>query len=183
MKKRQLIMPEWEIAEYYRDAADKKRQIEILADMNLTTVGVIRELLEGLGYEVPEQKTRKASDRRLCISIEDDIEGDIKSQIMSGIESLTHKSVLDCEKAVDLYLANKTDEEIGEQLGVSKMCVYKWRTNRGIPTRHTRHNPQKKKEDPQAERKKMVKLIRAQAESIADCLLAMGLVVKEAGNG
>ena len=125
--KRRLIMPEWEIAEYYRDASDKKRQIQILADLNLTTENVIREVLQGLGYEVPEQKVKKATTKSLRIGIEDDIEGDIKSQIMTS--------------------------------------------------------PRKKKEDPDAERKKMVKMIKTNAESIADCLIAMGLVVNTAQNG
>lgn len=48
-----------EICAIYRMAKDKRAQIEILADMNLTCEEAIRDLLREYGYKVESRKPRK----------------------------------------------------------------------------------------------------------------------------
>lgn len=55
-KKRALHMAEADIAAEYRRAKHKAQQIAILADMNLTSRAVIREVLREQGEDIPEPK-------------------------------------------------------------------------------------------------------------------------------
>ena len=54
-----LPYTEDEICAIYRTAKDKKAQIEILADMNVTSEETIRDILRKYGYTVEERKPRK----------------------------------------------------------------------------------------------------------------------------
>lgn len=54
-KKRYLHMSEDEVVVRYRQAKNKAEQIGILADMNVTSKDVIREVLREHGVDVPEQ--------------------------------------------------------------------------------------------------------------------------------
>lgn len=86
--KRYLYMEESEIVKDFREAKDKQMQIGILADRNLTTKVVIREVLREHGIDLPEPKnTNRGKARKSTepmretgggaspLPIEQDIEG------------------------------------------------------------------------------------------------------------
>ena len=75
-KKVRLYMTEEEVAVRYRQARNQAEQIAILADLNLTTKEVIREVLREQGEDVPEPKKKhgRAPSRKAPLPIWEDIE-------------------------------------------------------------------------------------------------------------
>lgn len=129
-----LVMTEKEILREYTEALDPQGQIKILADLNLTDKGTIRKVLRRNGIDLPEEPKRIKKEWKapvVCVNAEDIHD---KSKIMEIINRQAYKSVLDCEKAVDLYLQGKCDREIGAAFIRTKQNVRYWRKTRGLPT-------------------------------------------------
>ena len=121
-------MNESEIVSMYRSAADPRVQIRILADLNATTPGVIREVLRRRGLEVPVG-TRKRGRPSMC----GNPEGMAPSREWV-MRVCCGGSKLDCKKAVDMYLAGYSDSEIAEAFDLSPRTVRGWRADRKLPT-------------------------------------------------
>lgn len=122
------VINESEIVGMYRSAADPGRQIDILADLNLTTPKVIREILKRNGLEIPDGSRKRGRPPR---------SGNPSSAAPSRewvLRVCCGRSVLDCEKAVDMYLAGRSDAEIADVFGVSSRTVCSWRCVCGLPT-------------------------------------------------
>lgn len=60
---RKLQMEDGEILQMYRQAADRRAQIEILAQLNAVTKEEIRAVLRGCGEDVPEEPKAKRPGR------------------------------------------------------------------------------------------------------------------------
>ena len=56
-----LTMTVFDIVQQYMMSADRERQIEILADLNLCSQDDIREVLADAGCMLPEKKKRAAA--------------------------------------------------------------------------------------------------------------------------
>lgn len=100
-------MDDAEIANSYRMAADKKNQIRVLADLNATKPVYVRAKLAELG----------------CLSEEE--AGEEPKKELNDIQ-------IDEAEARRLIEAGTPDEEIAEQLGVSKSIFLMWRRAAGI---------------------------------------------------
>lgn len=97
-----MPMTEYEIAQMYRHAADRSKQVGILAQLNLTTRRQIVAVLEAQGIAV-EQRARP-----------------------------THRKKLDQARALALYQQGVTDRGISAQMGVPYSTVYSWRQRAGL---------------------------------------------------
>lgn len=93
-----------EICTLYKEAANKKLQIGILADLTLKTKWQIKEILRENGFDVGKPKaTGRARPARAPYD----------------------------DQAQALYSQGKTAAEIAEILGVDKQKIYHWHHNRG----------------------------------------------------
>lgn len=104
MGAKKLQMSAQEIVTSYKTAADKKKQIKILAELNACTVGEIEEVLIQLG-------TIEKSDRRKPHPRAVQVDGD---------------------KARELLAQGLTDEETAAALGVGLGKFQDWRRGAGI---------------------------------------------------
>ena len=93
-----------EICALYREAANKKTQIGILAELTLKTKGQIKEILRENGFDV--ERLRGKGRARPARAWYDD-------------------------KAQALYKAGKTPQEMAYILGVERRKIYYWHHNRG----------------------------------------------------
>lgn len=93
-----------EICTLYREAANKKTQIGILADLTLKTKWQIKEILRENGFDVG--KPREKGRARPARAWYDD-------------------------EAQALYKAGKTPQEMADILGVERQKIYHWHHNRG----------------------------------------------------
>lgn len=101
-----------EIARHYRNAADQKAIIGILADLNATTR---REIFAALGRQ-----------------------GII---VIQPPRVMHHRAKMDQEKAKRLYEMGLNDRQISKEMGIAYNTVYTWRTRNRLPANADRGNP------------------------------------------
>lgn len=97
-----MFMTDYEIAQMYRHAADKSKQVGILAQLNLTTRPQIAAVLERQGLMV-ECRSRPVRRKKL-----------------------------DSTQALALYEQGLSDREISARMEVAYTTVYSWRERRGL---------------------------------------------------
>ena len=116
-EKRYLHMKESEIAEWYRQARDKELQIGILADMNVTTKAVIREVLREQGIDLPEPKKNRGRARKNAepLPVEQDVEGG--GQLPPDVTETAAES---CDETVQEWIP--VTERLPEKSGQYIVC-------------------------------------------------------------
>lgn len=109
-----MLMTNEEIRTSYRDAANKPKQIGVLADLNGCDTDLIRKIL-GLGEPpiatvvmMPPTPKPKAP-------------------------TVTPKARLDAKTAMIMYREGRNDREIADHFGVIPDAVAKWRKRNGLP--------------------------------------------------
>lgn len=107
-------MDDYEIAQLYRQAKDRVTQLQILADLNVTTTRKmakklvsINALTEEEAQEVLKQLRDKNPD---ALSMEED------------------------EIRMDLYEQRYSDNAIAKKIGVTGFAIRSWRERRGLPS-------------------------------------------------
>lgn len=105
-----MYMSDAEIRESYTQAADPKKQIQVLADLNATSVKAMKEKLREMGLLTEEKTGRKKGP----------------------------KSDFDEKKAEELWLQGMNDTAIGEKLGCSAWRVSQWRNDKGLAVNRKR---------------------------------------------
>lgn len=103
-----FTMSDDEIRVSYNTAKDQKAQIQVLADLNVTTQVVMAEKLRELGCDVPEMPEVKQKPLR------------------------AHDVFFDEARARALFAEGKSDLDCAEMLGISVYAFAEWRRKNGM---------------------------------------------------
>lgn len=104
-----LVMDDTEIAIHYKLAANKARDIKVLAQLCGTTEREIRSALEQVGITPCGARARKPP-----------------TKITAQMESAMYR----------LYADGLYDGEIAEKVGASETSVCRWRRRNGLPSNY-----------------------------------------------
>lgn len=107
-------MDDFEIAQLYRQAKDRVMQLQILAELNVTT-------------------TRKMAKKLVSINVltEEEAQEVLKQLRDKNPAAL---SVEEDEIRMDLYEQRYSDKAIAEKIGVTRHAIRSWRERRGLPS-------------------------------------------------
>lgn len=111
MSESKMPMSDAEIAHSFRTAANQRKQVKVLADLNCCSKKEMEAKLLSLGLSVipPESKTTKADGKPRRFRC------------------------LDEARAIELYREGMTDLDLAERLGVSMTTIGSWRRQHELP--------------------------------------------------
>ncbi|MCM1220697.1 MAG: hypothetical protein NC548_40030 [Lachnospiraceae bacterium] len=106
-----MMMSESEIVTFYRQAADQKKQIKILAELNGTSKERIESILSDAGYDLHKKRRKPGSTGRTRRSSCADLYPKFK----------------------EFYDLGLSDREIGLRSGCTSSPVRNWRIKNNLP--------------------------------------------------
>lgn len=147
-------MDDTEIAQMYRDAADKNAQIQIIAELNLVTKQEVREKLAQLG--------------------------EIKSSVPVASKKARSLRITEKQDAIlrEVYNRGACDDEIAAATGVPKARVTSWRAERSLKAHYKKREGkemQKKSEAPKEEAGKTETAAAEEKTTAAEAAVAMSV--------
>lgn len=134
-------MTEEQICASYRDAADKEKQVEILAELNAATVETITAILERGGYRIGEEEEKPP---KKTVKVE------------KGKEWTPEED----ERLIELHNAGLSGVDIGKEMGRTKYSVQtrlQVLRRRGVDLVRNKPGRESKKETQKTEGKTMDK--------------------------
>lgn len=107
---KELLLEPGHIARQYREAKNKKKQLQILAELNLCTKEEIAEIVRGYGLEVPEEYL-KPPPKKETQGVKKTTSGKGKTVLLTENEA---KSLVDfIESNLIRFIKNDMGEENG----------------------------------------------------------------------
>lgn len=128
-----MYMDEGEIVRDYLQAKDRKAQVAILADLNLTTRSHILDILAQNGVNVHK---RKLEDHELMRLYKDGLnDSQIARELGVSATAIKHwriKNGLKVSK-MDLWEEGKNDCQIAKIIGCTPSAICQWRKRNSLP--------------------------------------------------
>lgn len=138
-------MSDGEIITFYRQAADKRKQIGILADLNATTKETITWILKragALNSPIPVLKKSPPQLQEPVTPSRDESKKEVRRRGGKGKQMTPERH----QQLLDLYNEGLTDQQIASKVGLkasSSVCI--WRKKHKLPANGRSGNKKEKK--------------------------------------